>query len=354
MKSAFVRTIVTAFVVVAIANQVRAEPLKPSQVAANAQWVAHVDIESLAKSQLVQFVLEHAKQEEGGKDGLEEIKQQFGVDVLQDLKALTVYGRGVPDDEDSPFVAIVKGTSAVENVVDRLKQMGACYSQMTVNGATVHTFSNEGEEVFFHIRPGANEVERIVVLARKISELNRGMAVLEGKAPNAAEADHPVLAKATPQPGSILFIAADGVAAIAERHGHGDKSDPASSVLKETKSLALDFGEFGENVFVQASLDIGKSETAANIFDLLNGLVALGKLAANGDPELAPLKEALNSVKLQVKDSTIEARLQQKTFAIIGTLRVLHEVDKMKHGPHGKKGHKVEIGVKVDEKKSEQ
>ena len=308
-----------------------AGPFQMNRVAADAQWLAHLDVQALANSQLVKHVLEHGKEMSIDIEGLDEIHEHLGIDPLKDLRDITAYGNGDPHAEDGTFVAIITATPAVDDLIAMLKLQDEAYSQLEVAGYSLQSFNADGHATFFYVVPGSAESDRVVVLSKSSEHLVRGLGVMEGKLPNLNQQAKSALA-VTPRSGSYFFAASDGLGWI---HGHDDdeneddddddRHDPASTVMRDAKSAMVNIGEAEGSTFLDLAIATEKDETAVNLADLFRGLLAMGKLAANNDPELAAFKATLQGVKLTSANSTIRIQVEQKTTDIIEMLKSMHD-----------------------------
>ena len=114
MKNLLIATL-TTLVLTATAT---ASPLKKDRVAADANWLIHVDVERLLNSTIGRFLLEHAEELDIDLDDLDKMKREVGVDPRTDLKGVTLYGTGDEPGEDAIIVAVT--TDRVDEAIERL------------------------------------------------------------------------------------------------------------------------------------------------------------------------------------------------------------------------------------------
>jgi hypothetical protein len=290
-----------------------AGPLQKSRVAADAQWLAHVDITGLLNSTVIKFILENGQDMHVEMDGIEEMKEQFGLDPLKDFKDITIYGKGNPE-KDGSFVALITTTSAVDSALDAFKtQEPDAVHELEVGGYRIQSAGKEGEKMFFRIQPGPEGADRLVVISKDPENLVRGISVTEGKSPNLAGSAGPALLR-SPQPGSLSFFAANGLDWL-------DDDEEGSKLLRDAESLVLEYGEKGDETFLESAIVTKNAEDSANLADMARGLLAMGKMAASNDPELAPFKDALNAAKITTEGGTISFKLRLPTQKLIDTLK---------------------------------
>jgi len=301
-------------------------PLQPQRVGADAEWLVHINVESLASSQLVQYVMKNHGELDVDLEGMDEFKEHFGIEPLKDIKDVTVYGSGNPHHLDHPFVAIITATSAVDALIDHLKEQADQYNEEQINGQSVRKFHGHGHDVYFQMLPGQAD-DRVIVVSTEATRFSQAWAVAQGNSPSLADKKDGVLKK-SPRSGSFLFAAVEGMGWLLEEdheeHAEHDVHNPATSFLHDAKSLVVDLGEADENMFIEASVGTDKEETATNLADVARGFIAMGKLAANNDPDLAPLKNLMNGIRLTNQSSTFTVAVQQKTKVILETLEKMH------------------------------
>ena len=98
----------SAFALMALYAAVgQAAPLETKNIAADAKWVVHVDVDAIRDSKIVQKAFETCPElKESGKH-FDMIRDKIGVDLRKDLHGMTLYG---PDTDKTHAVAIVFST----------------------------------------------------------------------------------------------------------------------------------------------------------------------------------------------------------------------------------------------------
>jgi hypothetical protein len=293
--------------------------LQKSRVAADAQWLAHIDVEGLISSDIAQFVINQAHDADAhfdvDLDELNGIKEQLGIDPFKDIKDVTVYGNGNPETEPT-FIAIFSTTAAVDNFLESLKAQGPGYKQFEAGGLTVQSIDDEhGGTLFFHVQGGPTSEDRTIVVSKDAERLVRGVNLVQGKGANLAAAPNPALTH-SPQPGSFMFAAAQGLPWM-----QGDEDDPSSALVRDAESLVFDAGAMGDETFMSMALTSKKAEDATNVADMVRGLLAMGKMAAGSEPELAPFKATINAVRITSEGDRVAINMRQKTSELIEALK---------------------------------
>jgi hypothetical protein len=302
------------------ASSAFAGPLNTDHVAADARWILHFDVESFVKSQVGSCILEHRHQLD--MEGIDEINEALGIDVFQDVLGATVYG-GVGDnmkmamhvDDEAvsvgaearaveKAVAVIVMSEAADRMIEKLKE-GESYAEVHKDGFVLHSFTEpeSSKRHNVYIERGANANQRLVVAGPDLMQVVHAIKVVHDDAKSLQSADMP-LAKMTPRAGSFAFTTALEIAGIS-----GD--DPASRILECSRQLTFDVGEDLGKAFAVLEVTADSDEDASNISQILQGLVALGRMAlANGDEETRPLLKLLNGIKFLSHGDFIVADLE--------------------------------------------
>jgi hypothetical protein len=306
--------------------------LDRSRVGADAQWLAHFDVEAIAKSKIVQYLMEHGAEMDVDINALSALKLQFGIDPLKDIKDITVYGLGNPEDHNG--VILLTATKAIDDAIESLKSQGDAMHETQVNGQTVRSFDADGTTAYFVVRPTSAEGDRRVVLAAKQDKLLQGIEVLEGKRPNLAATPSKSVGS-EPKPGSMLFASAMIAPWMAQdNHEEGDKDDTGSELLRQCDHLSFDLGESGPDTYLSATLAGRTPEDATNMGDLVRGLVAMGRMAVKSEPDLAVAKDLINSVKITTAQAETTISFKHSTDDLIKLVNTIAQSEKEHHEHH--------------------
>lgn len=285
--------------------------LNRGQVSAEAAWMVHFDVEAAVGSDIGQYVIEHADELDIDMDDLSEIESELGMDPLRDLFGITIYGEGDPDEH---CVAVISLSDAVESVIGQAEQETDHYRSMKVDGRTIHVWEEGDGPVFVHVSPGESVDRRILVVAGSVENVVEGVDVLEGGAPSLRGADQPLLT-ATPSRGSFVFAAATALPWL-------DWDDEAAAAIaRRSTDIALDLGERDDSVYLDLSAATQNESDAANVADVVRGLLALGRLIADSDPDLAELKFMIDAIDVDADGNAIRIEMRQATEDVIEGLQ---------------------------------
>jgi hypothetical protein len=282
--------------------------LNKAWVAKDAQWVAHVDVEAGLASTLGRYMITH--RDELKLDGIEEVKAELGIDPLSDIKSLTIYGSA---SDGSDGIAVIHTTAAVEGMIAKMREKEKSLTTVSVNGMTLYTWDDHGMTRFAQVRRASVASDRIVIVGADKDRLLSGISVLEGKSADlTAGADGSVAT--TPKAGSFLFAAMNKL------------PDSEAAPLKQAKSIVMDLGEADREIFADLSLETRTAKDATNLVAVMQGGLALARMAASGDPEHPELREIsalADGITISANESRISAKFRYSAEKITSCLQGL-------------------------------
>ena len=307
---------------ISLAWTIAAGPLQKAQVAADARWVVHLDVEGLLATKVGGML---ARESLGpalaGPSAT--LKQQYGVDFdWRRIRSVTLYG---PDFKGASQPG---GVLLVDTDMDVAGGLEAALAKVAVAGhgagsplervadSTVPLYRILGE-VFVAAAPG-----KPVVVAKARDATLRARQVLSGETPH--------LSSGTVQaPGFSEFCqSGDGFFFMAAAQGFSELAPipPQAQVLRMAEGVRLNVGEFGDEVRATVALSTRTIESAQQVQQIVQGLLALALLTQNNQPELQSLLQA-SRVSREEKLVTLNLALPP---AIISK--------KLAEGPFGQRG----------------
>jgi hypothetical protein len=302
-----------AATVAALTAAASAGPLDKSRVPADATWIVHVDAEAALECSVVRFILDQHGEDHLGD--LDEFKAQFGVDPLNDIKDLTVFGVGT-DGEDA--VALLTTTAAVDDAIKMLAAQGEGTAKITEGGYELLSWNEHDQVQYVLVRP-LGEDRRLVYLSKDKSRLAAAADVGAGRA-RGLKGREPSALSADPGAGAIVFIASD----VIPSHGHHDH---ASMVLDKARAFRFEAGESGDNLYADLSVTTGSSEDATNVVEILQGLKAMGRMFCQGEPDLAPIVQLADAVKVSADESSVAIRINYSAAAAMEAIKAAENAD---------------------------
>lgn len=290
-----------------------AGPLKIDWVGADAKWIIHVDVEGFTGSIIGSGLLEGADDFGIDLGDLDDLKDEIGLDPRTDLMSITAYG-SKEIAEDAVVIAVTN--AQVDQALAKLTTDDDIHSEVIkLEGFDVHLFTDGGERHYVHLRTADRADRRIVVVTDQESVMADALRVLEGRAPSQATARMPILAN-TPKAGSIVFVAVNEIDLLPE-------IQPASEVLRLCERFTIDLGEADGTLNGSANLSAGSEKKANDIAAVVQGMLALARLLANGDPDLGPLRVITDALSVTSDGKRITISIQCDSQQLLIDLKAL-------------------------------
>jgi hypothetical protein len=279
-----------AAVVLGFAALAQADPLDVKQVSADFKWAAHLDVDALMASGMMQKVRPQILKEHP------QVETQLGIlrnlwrfDPMTDLHGITVYGTQLKKDTG---VAIIHAKVDQKLLLEMVKTTPE-HQVSTYGKYELHTWLKEGQKhenaTFF--KPD------VIVFGASADELKAALDVLDGTKPGLT-VNSETLASLIP-PGTIL---AAGARNLSEANLH-----PESPLSKQADSAMLVVGEKQGQVFVRATLNVKDAEIAKQVKAVADGALALAALVKSDDPDALKL---IGAVKVTQADKAISVEGQ--------------------------------------------
>ncbi len=285
-----------------------AGPLQPKQIAEDAKWMIHLDVEKLLTTQL------------GGQLGRQVIDRHFakptrdldqwGIEFdWRDIHGLTAYGTDFDKTGNGGAVLVIDSsfdfTEALEVVIDRLAAAGSTEQPIEkLQKEPYAVYSAKGEAF------GAAFNKRTFLLAKSRADLEKARSVLDGKARNLAAAKK--APKTLRETEGFLF------AAVTDGFQTKAKLPPQVSGLKSAQSGQFSAGEKADKVFVSLSLDTRDAESATKMQQVLQGLLALAALSQDANQELATL---VQGARVGGEENSVHVSLEIPSEAVLAKIR---------------------------------
>ncbi len=284
-------------------------------VSADATWVVHVDMERLAESTVGRFLREHGDDLDIDLDDLDAVCDQLDLDPWRDVMSVTVYG-AQKQSEDG--VMVLETSDRIHEALRRLGQLeGVEHESVEFAGFAVERFAFDGEEHYVHVRTNRRSERSVVVLADASRRLVDACRVISGERRSLSRGVSP-LSRAKPRRGSFVFVAASDA-------GMFDGIEEASEIVRLTDAVMIDIGETGDDLYAAAMVSADSGEDARDIVQVLQGMLALGRLAVGEDPDLAPLRDVIRGVEIGAEDRQITLGIQLPAKQLIEALEGLDD-----------------------------
>jgi len=279
---------------------VAAAPLQKARVAADARWVVHLDVEALLATAVGQTLVREALGPRlDGPSGA--LKQQLGFDFdWRRIRSVTLYGSEFAGPEQP------HGVMLVDTDMDVAQGLEAALAKLAAVG-------HNGARELQRLEDGASPL--YCVKGQLFVAPTRGAPVIVGKARDATLRARKVLAGDAPNldaaPGFGEFCqAGKGFFFLAAAQGFSEAAPfpPQAQVLKLADGLRFNLGEFAEEVRANLALSTRTPESARQIQQIVQGLLALAMLSQADNQDLQSLLQGTR-VTLDDKIVTLNVAL---------------------------------------------
>jgi hypothetical protein len=326
--------------ILAFAYAAHAGPLRHQEVAADARWVLHLDVDRFRSTPTGESLLQEA-----GNKLSEHLKQLFKDEPSPDLdlnklKSVTVYG----DFSGSNQVVILKSDLEIGKILEFALTQAAKHKGLSSwpltkaerGGVTTYTLP---DHVSIWVRP-----DNTGILSKSAEAAERANEVIDGRSPNltsrTAFNDFPTVQKAF-----FFFGAAEGFNSSEELKAEVFKdgtNNPKAKILKMTESGRAVIGQDDDKLFLNISLKAKTSEVATHMQQVVQGMIALASLAQSDNEQVQQLAE---SAKVTTAGNNVNLSL---SFPADKALLMLNQM--LEH--HGN-GHSVHHGTNAPAKSDE-
>ena len=287
-----------------------ADELEPAYVPAESRFVLHFDMEAFLETELWQIVSEEKElMNEIEVDGLQEFRDEFGLDPLEDLYSITVFGSKI---EDGSGTIIAVTSDRIEDAIGRLS-LEEGYERFQEGGMVLHSV----EGTYAHVME-RRDGRRVVVVGEERGEVLSAASVVQGHARSLSDGQGALNPR--PAAGSIVHLSAIDFSGL-------DEFEPASQVFGLAQGIQFDFGEAGRSLFANVTVDTDTPEAALDIADTVEGLMALARLALRNQNEVpSEVRGLLSSVRVNTGGNSVTIDFEYGTRALFDLVRSLEDL----------------------------
>ncbi|MCP5520433.1 MAG: hypothetical protein H7A46_02645 [Verrucomicrobiales bacterium] len=261
----------------------RAEPLKNQEVAADAKWVLHLDLDALLNTKVGKELGERLL---GPKleAGQAQLKEKLGVDYdWHDLHGFTLYGR----DYRAPREG--RGVLLIHSGLDLKAGLEAAMKKQGSSGPVAAL--QEGADALYsldHKAYAALAPKQPAIIGQSQDQVEEARAVILGKRAGLSGEGRDELQVPKDRNGAFIFVAA------ARGFANEAPLPPQAQVLRKADGLQATLRESGDNLLLNLALLTKDSEVSGQIQQVILGLKALVAMGANDRPEVQRLAQAID------------------------------------------------------------
>ena len=253
-----------------------------SIVPESARWIAHLDMEKFVATELFMLLEKDGKFQIKSRD----VDRWLKMDVTKDVKGVTVFGFGPGDDQIVFAVAGKFDKAGLIAMVEADKD-----HQKTAYGA--YTLYSSGSDEY-----GAFINDNLIVFSEGKAVIEKVLDTAGGKAKTFA---------GTPLSASLKDVPAGAfLSGVLPDLGSLGKEIGQSKVLDKASGLFFLAQEKKETLLVRLQVTAESPESAKNMADVVQGLIAMGRMGGN-EGDMARISSLLDG--LQVKQDGKVLRL---------------------------------------------
>jgi hypothetical protein len=310
----------SAAVVIGLAAIAQAGALDVKQIPADAVWLAHVDVDAMRDSIVVQRVYAHVIQQwPGTEKHFEGVQADFGVDLRTDVHGLTLYGKAIGQPEG---VLIIDTNIDQKRLLDKA-QYAPDHQVVTYGSYEIHTWTHDKNKKHAHAVAGVFFKPTVLVFASSVDSAKTALDVLGGKSASLAGKES-LLTAAVPA----------GATLVARAIGLGNVAAPCKSPLdKKLDAFSLATGEQSGESFLHAKVITQSQETADQFKAMAEGGRALAMFQANADADAVKF---LQQIKITTANKIVELELRAPAEDVLKMLQKAEQLAQHHHAEHKK------------------
>lgn len=277
-------------------------------VPSGTRWIAHLDMEKFVATSLYGYL---------DKSGVFEIKAQkingwLKMDVTKDITGLTIFGLG-DDTKDQVIVAIAGKFDRPAILSQIALQEG--HKEIPYGSRTIYSTGSDEYGAFVN--------DHLIILGDHQAAIEKALDTADSKGRNFTGSALSTAFKEIPS-GAFL----GGVVPNLSRLG---KEIGDSKMLEQANGLFFLAQEKGDNILLHLQLTADNAEKAKNIADIVQGVIALGRMSG-GQDKMSQAVKLLDGLQVRQDGPVIKLDFERPSKEI---------ADLITHG----KGGPINVGV---------
>ena len=288
---------------------VPAGSLDKKEVAADAKWVLHLDLDAFRDSQLGTLVLD--KIHSTHQDQIDAMKELLGLDLTADIHSLTGYGT---DADEKTAVALFHGSFDKEKMLALLK-LNEHHTTMDYNDHTIHLWAEDKSN---KAQAGTFITGDLIAISQSEESVKKAIDVVNTKVASLDSNRQTPLFSLTDRPGRpILLLAVDSLSELTD-------DDTKAAVLKNSKMLAVLAAEDDGQLSLSIELVTENTEAATQIEQIIRGMIAFATLEAKKKPAL---EKILSNLSLMRTDNLLNLNFSYPSADLFELLQSADDLD---------------------------
>ncbi len=304
----FPKLLLTIAVGLIAATPAWAESLEPAEVAADAKWLIHLNVDEIRYTALAQEIQQKLLQADENQGRLDWVQDKLGINLRSDLHGLTFYGKSYAPHE---------GVGVVHAEYDRGKLVAAVEKKPQHKAAeyrdyTIHEWQVEQGGKHHNLALALHD-EGTIVVSGSIEQAQSALDVLDSRRDSLKKKpDSPLLGKV---PGGTFFRgSAIDLQDLETRNPQDRKNgNQAFPALGQAKEFSVSFAEKGPNLELGARLVAASEDAAQKVAQFLQAFTqASSNQKTNGSKFGQLLKQF--DVKRDGATVSIDGKIDRETL----------------------------------------
>jgi hypothetical protein len=275
-----------------VAGLLRAEPLNPQRVSADAKWLLHLDADAMRGSVVANAGYEQYKEKcKAIGQQIEELRTACQIfDPIKDLKAVTFYGTQFKDDAGVAIVHASFSESVLNTLYEAVQKLPD-YKLLRHESHDMHAWTHAKGTPHQRSMIGVYVQPDLMLFGTSADEVAAALDVLDGAKPRLAEKTSPMSAP-TPA-GTLLELRLTGLSTV--------KLPIESPIIKRIEMLGLTSGESDQVSYLTIKLGTNDAKAAEEVKAVIDGILDSALLAT----ENYEMSELLNAVRVTADDKMV-------------------------------------------------
>jgi hypothetical protein len=291
-----------------------AGPIQKQHVPADAKWVIHLDVDALLATPLGEFLGREILDRKLAKPRAD-LKLHFDVDFdWRKIQSLTLFGTDFQAKPDTEGVLVVRSRLDIAGELDKAIDRLAGYfadGQAPLKQTQSEPFPLYATKDNVYGTPMG---EDLFLLSKSREQLEKARAVVTAKAPSLGSARTMPALTGTPKGFLVL--------AVADTSGADAALPPKAKALKNAQGGQLVAGQRDDRLFLNLALNARDTESAAQLQQAVQGLIAIATLT---QPDNKDLQQLVQAAKVAGTDKTVTLNVSLPMADVLAKVTARHK-----------------------------
>lgn len=274
-----------------LAPAIRGTSLQKSIVPADTDWMLHFDMEKYTSTRLSDLLMKEEGTSKIRKKN-EMLAKRYRVNLLKDLKGITVYGKGT---KEKKAVVCLTGKFDRDYLLGLLEKE-TTYGEIPHDKFIIYEWNGR------HF--GTFASDQLVLLSSNEEAIKNALDVISGKKENITSS--PLVSDIKEVPSDAFLMA------LVKNISSMAKNKPI--ILKKMNKVALSITEIQENLAFKLNFDVESPEDSEKMEQIIKGLIAMANMQL--EEKIRELRLAEN-IKVATQDNKVRIEVIYPTVNLV-------------------------------------